>query len=158
MSEHTCINSVARGFSLVELVLVMAIIAVLFSVAAPRYHGALSRYHADAAARRVVADLHAARSAARQTSHSHTVAFDSDADQISYTLPSLDQRQSEVQVTHLAADPYMAAIVSADFSGMAQVTFDGFGMPSSGGTVVIASGGQTRSIVLEPTSGKAAIQ
>ena len=40
-----------------ELVLVMVIVATLAAIAVPRYAQATSRYRADAAARRIAADL-----------------------------------------------------------------------------------------------------
>ncbi|MHC4992904.1 MAG: pilus assembly FimT family protein, partial [Planctomycetota bacterium] len=56
-----------RGTSLIEVVIVLAVIATLAAIAQPRYAGALSRYHADSAARRIIADFAAARQRARAT-------------------------------------------------------------------------------------------
>src|SRR5688500_12739493 len=55
----------ARGFSLIELVLVVATIAVLSAIAVPKYADAMNRYRVDLAAKRVVADFALARSSAR---------------------------------------------------------------------------------------------
>jgi hypothetical protein len=58
----------------------------------------------------------------------------------------------------LAAAPYSVSLVSADFGGASAVTFNGYGAPSSGGQVVVASGNQQRTIRLNAPSGVIAIQ
>ena len=65
----------------------------------------------------------------------------------------------------LALEPYAADVVSAAFDdpddaldAIEAVTFDGWGTPDSGGTIVVAAGPQTRTIVLDPDTGKAAVQ
>src|SRR5438552_17658151 len=63
------------AFSLVELMLVMAIIAVVAAIAMPRYSASLARYRADMAARRIVAALALAQAKARATSSSQTITF-----------------------------------------------------------------------------------
>ena len=54
----------------------MAIIVIVAAIATPRYANALTRYRAEAAARRVAADFQLARRTAKSTSSSRTVQFD----------------------------------------------------------------------------------
>ena len=53
------------GFSLLELVVVMVIVAILAAIATPRYGKAVARYRTASAARKIAADLTFARKRAR---------------------------------------------------------------------------------------------
>src|SRR5438093_1386153 len=57
-----------RAFTIADIVLVTAIIAVLGAIAVPRYSLALARYRVAAAGQRVAADLSLAQTAGRTTS------------------------------------------------------------------------------------------
>ncbi len=144
-----------RGFSLIELTVVVAITATVAAIAIPRYAGALARYQLEAATTRVTTDLDRARVTARTTGSPVTVSFDLLAEE--YRLVdavSLVPIDSEAVVA-LAREPYRAAIVSANFGGEAKVTFDGYGLPNAAGTVVLAVGGGQQTIILNPHSGRA---
>ena len=146
------------AFTLLELVLVLAIITVLAAIAVPRYTAAQQNFRADAAARRIVADLGLARSRARSQSNSQTVVFNLATSQ--YQMPGAPdlKNPANTYTVLLGGAPYQARLVSVDFGGSSQVTFDGYGVPDRGGTLVISAGGVQRTIVLEATSGKANVQ
>ena len=57
----------------------------------------------------------------------------------------------------LSADPYAATVASAAFGGAASVTFDRYGQPAAGGTVVVAVGTVQRTVTLDATSGLATV-
>ena len=147
------------AFSLIELVLVLAIITVMSAMAVPRYTRAQQRYRADAAAQRLLADLAMARSRANTTSTSQAVIFTVATSQ--YQMPGVTdlKNQSSNYTVKLGDAPYQATLQSVDFGGGAvQVTFDGYGNPSSGGTLVIQAGEFVRTILLNANTGKAALQ
>jgi prepilin-type N-terminal cleavage/methylation domain-containing protein len=146
------------AFTLLELVFVLAIAAILASIAIPRFGGATARQRADAAARRAASDLALARKLARQSSASQTVVFDIGGD--SYQLVGVPHpdRPTKEYIVRLAEEPYRAAILSADFSGQKQVVFDGYGVPDSDGTVVIQVGSEQRVITLDVDTGEANVQ
>jgi len=143
---------------MLELVVVMVIVAILGSVAVGRYGKAIQRYRAEMAAKKVVADLNYARRRATISSASQSIDFDAAAEQ--YEIPGAkDLRTGLTDYTiDLSASPYNAKIVSANFNGDGIVIFNGYGVPDSGGTIVVGVGDYTRTVVLNVDSGRAAIQ
>jgi hypothetical protein len=118
----------------------------------------LLRHQADLTARRVATDLRQAQSYAQTTSASCKVTFYATTEK--YTLngvASLDGTPGNYQVA-LTADPYEAKIVSANFGGGGEITFDGWGVPSSGGSVVVSVGSEQRTIAVDSATGQVTIQ
>lgn len=149
--------SAASGFSLAEVVLVLAIIAVVSAMAVPRYSASQGRYRAELAARRVVADLALAQARARSLSASQTVTFTTDSRYTIVGMADLDHSSSTYQVD-LSAPPYQGTIVSAAFGSGSNLVFNGYGVPSTGGTVVVQADNVSKTIVIDPDSGTATIQ
>jgi prepilin-type N-terminal cleavage/methylation domain-containing protein len=145
------------GFSLIELLLVLGIMVTFAGMAIPRYSDAVFRHQADLAARRVVTDLRQAQSYAKTASAACTVSFSVNSEQYELTnVPSFDGQPGDY-IMDLRADPYNAKLTSADFDGATQVVFDGWGMPDSGGTVVIGLGSEQRTITVDGETGEVTI-
>jgi len=146
------------GFSLIEIVMVLAIVGLFSSVAVSRYANSVTRYRADAAARRIVMDLAYAQQHACATSSDTTASFNVGTGQLRLIdVPALDDPSSDY-ATHLQDDPYRVVIDSVDFGGDADLVFNGFGIPDSGGFVQIIIGTELRIVNVDSTSGKATIQ
>ncbi len=146
------------GFTLLELVLILVILATLGAIAAPRYASALDRYHADATARRIVADLELARATARNTSASITVTFEPVLNMYAMTgVDSLDQAGSNATLV-LSDSPYRSELVSTNLGGDDEIVFDGFGVADAGGLVLIQCGAESRVIVVDNETGVASVQ
>lgn len=135
-----------RGFSLVELVIVLLILSILASVAAPRYVGALASFRATATAMRVAADLEMARREAKRTSADQTVEFYPAQERyVLAGMADLDRPGDTYEV--FVDDPaYSATLVSATFGPGSDVTFNRFGQPDNAGSVVVQSGNRQRQI------------
>ena len=147
-----------QGFSLIELVTVVIIIGILASMAIPRFANFTGRQRADAAARRIAVDLSLAQGRAGSSSRSQTVDFNVAGN--SYRLIGIPDpdRPGVEYVVSLSDEPYQAELISADFGSDAQVVFDGYGTPDSGGTVIVQWGTIQKTVVLDVNTGKASVQ
>jgi type II secretory pathway pseudopilin PulG len=149
----------ARGklaFTVIELLLVVIVMGILAAVAAPAFLDSLLFYRVESAARRVKADLELARRTARLTSASQSVSFSGTSYAMSAGVVDLDKPLGAYAVD-LARAPYEIASLTADFGGSPTVSFDGYGTPSSGGTVVLGAPNHECVVTLDGDSGDAAI-
>jgi prepilin-type N-terminal cleavage/methylation domain-containing protein len=146
------------AFSLLELVLVIALLAMLAAVAVPRYAGSLSRYRADLAAKRIAADLGMTRNNAFASGTHRTATFTTATN--SYVLVGirgLDQATTDNLVS-VSANPYFAQLFSADFAGGSSVIFDAYGVPDHGGSVVVRSGSFQKTVTVDAGTGNVSVQ
>jgi prepilin-type N-terminal cleavage/methylation domain-containing protein len=160
-----------EGFSFVELVLVMAIIAIVAGIAIPRYAHAIASYRAATAAHRVVSDIYLAQSSARGTSSSAQVVF-SPGPNGGYTMAGVKDLETgaDTYTVSLAVEPYLAQMVSATTNSSTKgtksavagqsvrLTFDGYGVGDADLTVVIQSGSEQRTVRFDRAAGRCAVQ
>ena len=141
------------AFTLLELTMVLAILAIITAIAAPRYAAAINRYRSDLAIRRIINDLAMVQAKARTTSATRSVIFDVPANQ--YRMPGeIDPvRRTDPYTVTLSDQPYLATLVSANFNDTPQVQFNGYGNPLYGGNVVINAGGVQKTINVNADSG-----
>ena len=153
-----------RAFSLIELMIVIAIISVVGAIALPRYSNSLQQYRATLAAKRISTDLQLAQSRARSLSASRTVTFTFAGS--SYQLAGETDLKSagSTYTVQLGDSPYFATVTSAQFGavasvGTASVTFNGFGMPSAAGSITLSRGKRhPKTITLAAQTGAISIQ
>jgi prepilin-type N-terminal cleavage/methylation domain-containing protein len=146
--------SKSRAFSLIELVCVIATIAVVSAIVLPHWAAAMQDQQLNLAVRRITADLALAQSRANYGSASVTVAFNPNANSYQIVgLPDPD-RPAQTYTVNLGADPYRVTLSSANFAGSTNLAFDGYGTPLAGGTLVLSLGGATRTLTVEATSGR----
>jgi type II secretion system protein H len=144
-----------RGFTIFELVVVLLIMGIFTAVTAPTFFDSMLFHRVESAARRVKADLELARTQARLTSATQSLTFSNSTYTISNTK-SLDKPGSLYYVD-LTKQPYLLDSAVPNFSSAATVSFDGYGTPSSGGTVVLKAKTHTCTVTVDATTGSVTI-
>jgi prepilin-type N-terminal cleavage/methylation domain-containing protein len=140
------------GFTLLELVVVLAVISLIAGLAIPRYSSAALRFRLKAAAHRVAADVSQARSAARARSAPVTITFKPGVNGY-YEIADLRHLdRNEVYRNNLAEDPYRVRLASADFGGVSDLVFNGFGIGTDG-EVQLTIRGWSCSVQVEGNTG-----
>ena len=145
-----------RAFTVVELVIVVLVISIMAAVAAPAFLDSLLFHRVESAARRVKADLELARHTARLSSAAQTVDFTDSDYTLSTAIKAFDNPNAQY-VVNLKEPPFELSSVTANFAGSLSITFDGYGTPSSGGTVVLGTRNHQCVVTLDATSGEVAI-
>jgi type II secretory pathway pseudopilin PulG len=125
--------------SLAELLIVLAIMAVLAGLAAPRYAASAQRRRFQSAALRLQADVALARESARATSSPRTLRF-STAENSYQLLGSNALNGGQSGSVQLDEAPYQATLTYADFDGGLDLVFDGYGRIVAGGEVRLKIG------------------
>lgn len=141
------------GFTLIELVLVIAIMLVIAAIAAPRYSAAVERYRLETAARRVAADISLARAIAMASGASQTISFDCAAGTYVVSGTNSFERPNRSYVVSLGQEPFRAGIQSADFGGSSTLTINGYGLPAAGGRVDLNGASGAKSVLVDGTTG-----
>ena len=175
--EHDHSTNSEAGFSLLELIIVMTIIAVMAAIATPRFGAAHARYRVDLAARRIAADIAYAQTVACRNSTNQEIVFDINSD--SYMLPGLEDIDGSGAdyTVNLSDTKYGVDLVSASFENADAyistdcLSFTIWGSPQSGclthggsvaplvnGSVVITLGSESRTIKIASVTGMVSIQ
>ena len=146
------------AFTLIEMVIVVLIMGIMAAVAAPRFSDSLCRFRAEAAARRIAADLTLASQQAEAGEADRQVQFSLPAN--SYSLPGyMDPDHPDIEYeVYLSKTGHPANLVSCDFGGDSFVTFDMYGKPQNAGTVVVQSGGDQKTVRVNGTTGRVTIE
>ncbi len=158
-----------RGFSLLELVMVLTIMATLAAIATPRYANAMARYRADLAARRIAADLQLAQRIARTESRSRTVQFDMEHCRYELINVSNPDQPQKPYLVNLTDSPYRASQLKIQATQhnrggnnktatKLKITFNGFGMPDDQYTIAVQSGAITRTVIVHADTGATSIR
>lgn len=152
------------GFSYVELVTVLAILAIVAALAAPRMASSMSNRRADLAARRIASDLEYARRWAM--THSTSQQFFYLAGVVpGYMLTGLEHpdHAGQAYMVYFRPDDWGVTFESVDLghgldTNRLMIEFDMYGKPDSGGSIVINVGGHRRTITVDDDTGLVTIQ
>lgn len=144
----------SRAFSLIELVCVIAIIAVLSAIALPHWSAAVQGQQMNMAVKRISSDIALAQSRANYGSAAITLSFSPVTNSYQIVgMPDPD-RPAQTYTVNLSANPYNLTLTSANFGGSTNLGFDGYGTPLTGGTIVVSQGTTSRTITVDATSGR----
>ena len=156
---HIQPDRIRRAFTIIEVLMVVFIIGVISTLAVPRYSNFVAQHRAESAARRIAADIALTRRHARLTSTSQTIQFDVSNDRYVVSgMSSLDNPAGFYTVL-LTEEPYGASIasVSLDSNDNGTITFDGYGVPNTGGSIVVGVGVYSRTIQIDAATGRTTI-
>jgi len=107
-------------------------------------------------AQRVAADVAYTQRLAKTTSTSQTMVLT--LSPAGYSVPGASALDGSGSYSvNLLSDPYQASISSVSFAA-STISFDRFGRPASGGTIVLQSGSITKTISVDADTGAVTIQ
>ena len=156
-NDYAPFNSRCAGaFTLIELVIVIAIVSITAAIAIPRLSGASTRYRVDSAVQQVIADINVTAAMANRASAAHSIQFDAAAE--TYTLvgqPSLNDPAVD-QAVNLSREPYKVNLLRVSIGGGSQLNVSGFGLIADSGQITLAAGTQGRRIIF--TQGSSSVQ
>lgn len=138
----------ARAFTLLELVVVAAVLAVLAAIAAPRFGSASANARLDAVENRIESEVLLAATLARSTSREHW--FDADVDRNAIIVGLVDALGSDRESwdIDLSKGPYRATITGVGPDATARYRVDPWGVPSGVVTIDLRVGGESRVVTV----------
>lgn len=140
-----------RGFTFVELLLVVMVLGIMAGVAVPRFQAALNGVALEAASKRLVANLRYARQEAITGGQQLGIEFVPASALYrsltvdGFTIDDPDHPGTPLEVG-FDTPASRVAIASADFGGTEQVMFDFRGDPSAAGNAILTNGDSTVTI------------
>lgn len=145
-----------RGYSMIELVIVLAILGVFAGVATVRLANSAERARVEAAARRIVNVIDDARSRARTHSAACKILFSTSP--AGFEIKGVTSGAAELDRLRMDRDPYRVELKTQNLSGDDSLEFDRYGRPATGGRVLVTSGRHQRIVVVDAETGRATIE
>jgi prepilin-type N-terminal cleavage/methylation domain-containing protein len=146
-------SSPVRAFTLIEIVMVVAITAVILTIATPYFAQLSARQRLSMSASRVAAELKFASAVSRATGVERTLTIDPAARSMAVTPVPLNNNP-----LLLAKWPHQVTSVDASFNGAKSVAFDIWGRPKVTGTITIKIGSRTKIVRADSATGEVTIQ
>ena len=144
------------GFTLLELIVVMALMGIVFFFAIPRFEGSFFFDDAKQSSRWLVAKLQGLKEEALRTRRQHILVFDFDTKRVWHTREAMPPEELELAVHRAQRIPGGAIVVGVEFppevrivSGRAEIRFyrDGH---SDKALIHLQHGDSYSSFLLEP--------
>jgi prepilin-type N-terminal cleavage/methylation domain-containing protein len=153
-SRSVCTLRRRAAFTMIELVIVVMILAIVAAAAAPAFINSLNYHRIEMAAHRVKTDLELARQTARLKSTTQVVTFTGSA----YSMAGIKDFDDPTATYAVdLTDALYDVAATANFNNTQTVSFNGYGTPSNGGTVVIVANGRSITVNLDAVTGEVTI-
>ena len=151
---------IRRAMTLVELLMVLAIISVVATLAVPRFAQAQQRYRAQAAARQIAELLRYAQSESRAHNSIEFVYFLPSWKMIfcSFDPDMYGEDYLGMYSINIEDPPFEATLKSASFQGLPYCWFYANGQPRFNGSVVVAVGEHEATVTINANSGRITIE
>ncbi len=146
------------GFTLLEAVLALMILAVMAAIAVPRFGLSVTRYQADLAAQRIAADLQLVQQTAKSTGSSLTIQFYPGRDCYLVDGVTALSGSSDRYLVFLDQEPYYSDLTQVNFAAGTSLVFNGWGLPEAGGAIVLTTGSQSRTVTVDSETGTVTIE
>lgn len=134
----------------------MVILAAVGAMAVPRMQNSIQRTRVESAAVRLTNDLEHSRSLARTSGAAQRIVFSVVGSTSFYTLLDAESLRvsSDPFTVELSGEPYHVSIDTVDFGGDSTIVFSGYGLPDTGGELLLSAGGHQATVVVEHPSGR----
>ena len=128
------------------------------AVGVATFRSSLAIRRVEMAAAKTAADIRLVQTAARADQQTRTIVFSTEADEYRADEVPDPQRPARSLVVRLMDPPFRVDLESVDFGGTQTLTFNWRGDPTVGGTIVLESGGQRRTLTVGSDTGAVEIQ
>jgi prepilin-type N-terminal cleavage/methylation domain-containing protein len=153
------------AFTLVEILIVVMIISTLAAAAIPSMSATMTHMRADALAREIATDMRYAQMLAVKTGIRHRISFWPPGEAYAVRFEGSGWELCTHPVTkkswRIVLDEHSRytglTLKEATFGSDANIIFDAYGAPDTGGYVSFGLGDVTRTITVAPLSGKITI-
>ncbi|MBN2377541.1 MAG: GspH/FimT family pseudopilin [Sedimentisphaerales bacterium] len=136
-----------RAFTIIEMVIVLAIISILASVAAVSFSNSSKNVQLQCAADRLIADLNLVRDQARRQQQDYELIFNVGARSYSAIGVPSHTGTEDIAVS-LQAAPYYITSLSVPFTDN-KIIFDAQGNPTESGSVTLSNGSRIINIAID---------
>jgi len=150
-AEPSALTACERGFTLLELIIVMFLVALIFGIASVFFANSLPGGKFNAAVRDISSSLRHARALAQISGATQVVTIDMEGKR--YGIVGKDLRQLPPGVAIKVLDPFSEPVSEGNYA----FHFTPSG-GSDGGTIVLSGSKKTVSIVLDPVVGSTIVK
>jgi hypothetical protein len=133
------------AFTLIEIAIVVTVTGTVMVLSLSTLSRSLDVHRMEAGTQRIATDIDKTRRNAIFTGAASTITFDLTNNR--YTLTTDANR-------NVMMDAYQVSLLGVDFGGDAIVSFDGFGLPDSGGALSLTAGSATGVVLMDGSSGE----